>query len=161
MKFHLKNFPIKFSNPALLSQLFLFVFFSFCLTYTVLSAEVGILLPSGQKKIDSSEIQKMLTAKSLSWEDGKSVVLVIDDLTTISNENFKKFTGLNKDGFLQLWRAKFFSGRAYLPRQVKSHEEAQQILTKFSNALYLTFKTQSLDKLQSQLPDYQLSVLNY
>lgn len=88
-------------------------------------------------QIDRMSVLKLLKAEKLSWDNGNSVVLLIDDLQTINSNDFDEVLKMTKTQFIEFWRIKFFSGRALLPKQIKNASTAQEILTDNFNGIYI------------------------
>lgn len=87
--------------------------------------------------IDQNSVLKLLKAEKLSWDNGNSVVLMIDDLQSIDSSAFDEVLNMSKTQFIEFWRIKFFSGRALLPKQIKNAGTAADILNDNSNGVYI------------------------
>lgn len=102
------------------------------------AASVYVSLHKDNKsRIDQESVLKLLKAEKLSWDNGNSVVLLIDDLQSIDANVFDDVLKMSKTQFIEFWRIKFFSGRALLPKQVKSQNMALNILNENSNGVYI------------------------
>ncbi len=87
--------------------------------------------------IDRDSVKKFLRAEQLTWDNGNSVVLMIDDLQLISSEDFSEVLSMSKTKFMEFWRIKFFSGRALLPRQIKTPSAVIDLLNENPSAIYI------------------------
>jgi putative sterol carrier protein len=120
---------------------------------TSFAADVFVSLnKSNGSKIDQATVVKLLKAEKLIWENGNSVVLVIDDLTAIDSNDFDAVLGMSKSQFLEFWRIKFFSGRALLPKQVKNSGTVLELLHENSNSVYIRIGQRPDNKI-SEDPD--------
>ena len=103
---------------------------------------------------------KILKAESLTWEDGSSVVLLIDDLQGIDPEAFDEVLDMSKSQFIEYWRIKFFSGRALIPKQVKNIANALSILSDNKNGIYISIGKEATKELADN-PDLKIINFNF
>ncbi len=87
--------------------------------------------------IDRDSVKKLLRAEQLTWDNGNTVVLMIDDLQATNSEEFSDVLSMSKTKFMEFWRIKFFSGRALLPRQVKNTSAVVDLLAENPSAIYI------------------------
>jgi hypothetical protein len=79
----------------------------------------------------------IVQGSQLTWNNGSNVILVIDDLKAVKNDDFNAIFKSDKNKFWDMWRIKFFSGRATLPRQFKSVKDALEFVKSNPNAIYV------------------------
>lgn len=113
---------------------------SFFLFYSHASAaDVFVALNKSNTAIINEEsVLKILKAERLTWDNGNSVVLVIDDLDVTDSKAFDEVVQMSKSQFMEYWRIKFFSGRALIPKQIKSSTNALNILSENKNGIYIS-----------------------
>ncbi len=92
---------------------------------------------SNLANIDQDSVKKLLRAEQLTWDNGNSVVLMIDDLQSTSPDDFADVLSMSKTKFMEFWRIKFFSGRALLPRQIKNPSTVVDLLNENSSGIYI------------------------
>lgn len=117
------------------------ILFTFVIVQTIYASVAADVYVSYNKTNDSifneSTVLKLLKAEKLSWDNGNSVVLMIDDLQSINSSDFGDVLNMTKTQFIEFWRIKFFSGRALLPKQIKNVGTAIDILNDNSNGVYI------------------------
>jgi hypothetical protein len=136
-----------------------------CLAYSIYAqasaADVFVAVnKSNNAPINEQGVLKILKAEKLTWEDGKSVVLLIDKLDETNSQAFDEVTHMSKSQFMEYWRIKFFSGRALIPRQIKSASSALSILSENKNGIYISIGKE-LDKELSDSQDLRIINLKY
>lgn len=109
------------------------------------------------EKIDQNTLQKILVSEQLQWSEGQDITLMINDINQISNENFTKVTKQSKSDFLQTWRAKYFSGRAFIPTQIKSTGMALERIVNDPSSIYVSIE----QKIESNHKDIKLIKLSF
>ena len=121
-------------------KLLLLVAFIFpCLYSQASAAEVHVAVnKSNTTLINEAGILKILKAESLTWSNGNSVVLLIDDIESTDANAFDEVMNISKSQFMEFWRIKFFSGRALIPKQVTSAVHALSILSENKNVIYIS-----------------------
>jgi ABC-type uncharacterized transport system ATPase subunit len=115
---------------------------------------------SNTSVINEQGVLKILKAEKLTWEDGKSVVLLIDKLEETDSQAFDEVTSMSKSHFMEYWRIKFFSGRALIPKQIKSASNALSILSENKNGIYISIGKE-LGKELSDSQDLRIINLKY
>jgi hypothetical protein len=100
---------------------------------------------SNSAAISEESVLKILKAEKLTWEDGRAVVLLIDSLDSTNAKDFDEVTHMSKTQFIEYWRIKFFSGRALIPRQIRSQSSALSLLSENENGVYISIGKE-LDK---------------
>jgi hypothetical protein len=110
--------------------------------------------------ITEQRVLKILKAESLTWENGNSVVLLIDDLQETNSDDFNEVLDMTKSQFMEYWRIKFFSGRALIPKQIKNSNSALTILSENKNGIYVSIGKKSDTEL-SAFPDIKIINLKY
>lgn len=99
---------------------------------------------SNAEALTLSDVRNILDLKHLSWKSGKTITLLVPDLNHIDNETLENFTAVTKGRLLDRWRVKFFSGRARMPMQIRSDEEAIRALQENRDAIYFSFRPLSI-----------------
>lgn len=117
--------------------IFYFALFSFCAQAAAADVYVAVN-KANPASINQEFILKVLRAQRLSWEDGDSIVLLIDDLELTDSKDFDEVLDMSKSQFIEFWRIKFFSGRALIPKQLKSGSKAIAILNENKNSIYIS-----------------------
>jgi UDP-N-acetyl-D-mannosaminuronic acid transferase (WecB/TagA/CpsF family) len=131
MQFTLKGFMQKFFYLTLLLAHSLYAQAS--------AADVFVAVnKSNTTLINEQAVSKILKAEKLTWDDGKSVVLLIDSLEETDSQAFDEVTSMSKSQFMEYWRIKFFSGRALIPKQIKNQSNALTILSDNKNGIYIS-----------------------
>ena len=110
--------------------------------------------------ITSAQVLKILKAESLTWENGNSVVLIIDDLQETDSDSFDEVLDMSKSQFIEFWRIKFFSGRALIPKQIKNPTHALSILFENKNGIYVSIGKKVSKELAGS-PDLKIFNLKY
>ena len=95
---------------------------------------------SNKEDVDLAKAIKIFQGGKLTWGNGVNILVLLDQLDVISDEDFKKFSQMNKSEFLDVWRVKFFSGRALVPIQIKNSSKALETLLENPTSLYFSFK---------------------
>lgn len=125
------------------------------------AAEVVIAVNTQNKStITEEEVLKILRAETLTWKNGNSVILIIDNLENINSDAFNEVTNMTKSQFIEFWRIKFFSGRALIPKQVQSVSKALSILSENKNSIYISFDSKTSKELLNR-PDIRKLDFNY
>ena len=142
-------------------SLFVTIFFFTSLYAQVSAAVVFVVVnKSNIATITQQKVLKILKAESLTWEDGSSVVLLIDDLQGIDPEAFDEVLDMSKSQFIEYWRIKFFSGRALIPKQVKNIANALSILSDNKNGIYISIGKEATKELADN-PDLKIINFNF
>ena len=123
-----------------------FIFFRYILFF-IISASISsaafsmdafiFLNKNNSTQINSDQLERILKAQQLHWDSGQPIMLIIDQLDSINSDDFLKITKMSKAQFMELWRIKFFSGRAMIPRQVSQPRLGIQLLQDFRDGLYV------------------------
>lgn len=100
---------------------------------------------SRTENFDQDTIVRILMANQLTWDDGKNILLLVSDIDSVSNDNFKKVSGQNKNDFFRTWRTKYFSGRAFMPTQIQETTTALERINSNPSILYISFEEFKLD----------------
>lgn len=98
---------------------------------------------------------------TLTWDNGKNIVLLVDELDKIDDKSFLKFAGLSKSQYLSQWRIKFFSGRALIPIQTKSISFASETLITNPSAIFFSFKEYTDEELGAQKNNLKLDKITF
>jgi hypothetical protein len=143
-------------------KLLLLVAFIFpCLYSQASAAEVHVAVnKSNTTVINEAGILKILKAESLTWANGNSVVLLIDDIESTDANAFDEVMNISKSQFMEFWRIKFFSGRALIPKQVTSAVHALSILSENKNVIYISIG-KALAKELTDSPHLRIVDLKY
>jgi hypothetical protein len=75
-------------------------------------------------------------------------VLVLDKFTKISNQDVQEMLNISTRELTNLWRVKFFTGRAMMPKQVESSLQGIKAVEENTNSLYIHFGS-----LNEKVPD--------
>jgi hypothetical protein len=110
--------------------------------------------------ITEVQVLKILKAERLTWENGNSVVLLIDDLQETDAGAFDEVLDMSKSQFIEFWRIKFFSGRALIPKQIKNSINALSILSENKNGIYISIG-KPLSKELAESPELKIINLKY
>jgi hypothetical protein len=123
----------------MLKLLFLVAFIFPTLYSQASAAEVQVVVnKSNTSVLNEAGILKILKAESLTWANGNSVVLLIDDIETTDPQAFDEVMNISKSQFMEFWRIKFFSGRALIPKQITNAVHALTILSENKNVIYIS-----------------------
>jgi hypothetical protein len=123
----------------MLKLLFLVAFIFPCFCSQASAAEVHVAVnKSNTTLINEAGILKILKAESLTWANGNSVVLLIDDIESTDTKAFDEVMNISKSQFMEFWRIKFFSGRALIPKQISNAVHALSILSENKNVIYIS-----------------------
>ena len=143
-------------------KLLLLVAFIFpCLYSQASAAEVQVVVnKSNTSVLNEAGILKILKAESLTWDNGNSVVLLIDDIETTDAKAFDEVMNISKSQFMEFWRIKFFSGRALIPKQITSAVHALSILSENKNVIYISIG-KALAKEITDSPNLRIVNLKY
>jgi hypothetical protein len=145
----------------MLKLLFLVAFIFPCLYSQASAAEVHVAVnKSNTTLINEAGILKILKAESLTWANGNSVVLLIDDIGSTDAKAFDEVMNISKSQFMEFWRIKFFSGRALIPKQVTSAVHALSILSENKNVIYISIG-KAFAKELTDSPNLRIVDLNY
>ena len=145
----------------MLKLFFLFAFMLPSLYSQVLAAEVHVAVnKSNTAVINEAGILKILRAESLTWANGNSVVLLIDDIESTDAQAFDEVMNISKSQFMEFWRIKFFSGRALIPKQITSAVHALSILSENKNVIYISIG-KALAKEITDSPNLRIVNLKY
>lgn len=90
--------------------------------------------------LDAESLKQIFLGEHLTWDNGSNIVLLIDVLDKVSDESFKKFSGISKVQYLSRWRVKFFSGRALIPIQAKSSSFVLDTLKSNPSSIFISFE---------------------
>lgn len=107
--------------------------------------------------INQEQLQKFLTSEILQWSKGENITLMINDIQQIDSADFIKVTTKTKSDFLQTWRAKYFSGRAFIPTEVKSLDVVYERIISNPNSIYVSI----VKKVDSSHKDIKLIKLSF
>lgn len=154
--------PLLFTLKGFMQNIF---YLCLCLAYSMYAqasaADVFVAVnKSNTSVINEQGVLKILKAEKLTWEDGKSVVLLIDKLEETDSQAFDEVTSMSKSQFMEYWRIKFFSGRALIPKQIKSASNALSILSENKNGIYISIGKE-LGKELSDSQDLRIINLKY
>ena len=143
-------------------KLLLLVAFIFpCLYSQASAAEVHVAVnKSNTTLINEAGILKILKAESLTWSNGNSVVLLIDDIESTDAKAFDEVMNISKSQFMEFWRIKFFSGRALIPKQITSAVHALSILSENKNVIYISIG-KAFAKELTESPNLRIVDLKY
>lgn len=127
-------------------------FFLISLSFSA-NGEAFLYRSSNSEPLSLEITRDIFEGQKLSWNNGKSIVLVLNELEQIDDSKFSSFTNLSKSQFLSKWRIKFFSGRSLMPIQVKSSNAALEIIKANPSSLFFSFtelsnEDKSLDSLR-------------
>ena len=132
-----------------------------CLYSQASAAEVHVAVnKSNTSVINEAGILKILKAESLTWGNGNSVVLLIDDIESTDAKAFDEVMNISKSQFMEFWRIKFFSGRALIPKQVTNAVHALSILSENKNVIYISIG-RALAKEITDSPNLRIVDLKY
>ncbi len=95
---------------------------------------------SNKENLDLVKAKRIFQGDKLTWENGVNIIILLDQIDVISDTEFKEFSQLNKAEFLDLWRVKFFSGRALAPIQIRNRSKAFEALIENPTSLFFSFK---------------------
>lgn len=153
MQFTLKGFMQKI--------FYLTLFLAHSLYAQASAADVYVAVnKSNTTLINEQGVLKILKAEKLTWDDGKSVVLLIDSLEETDSQAFDEVTNMSKSQFMEYWRIKFFSGRALIPKQIKNQSNALTILSENKNGIYISIGKE-LSKVLVDSQDLRIINLKY
>lgn len=121
---------------------FLNLFFAVLLTSASFARaeEVTVYYSASVTQVpDSVFLRQAFSGKRLAWENGDSIVLMLQNLKGVDEGVFAKFAQQTKNQFLDSWRIKFFSGRALVPIQATSPDAAITTIKQNPAAIYFKF----------------------
>lgn len=105
----------------------------------------AIFVASEGRSLEPREVREIIKSNQLTWANGQNILLIIDELDSISEEEFQDAFKIKKSKFLEAWRIKFFSGRALSPLQVKTAKKGLTYVEENPNSLFLTFQGVNAD----------------
>ena len=139
----------------------LFSLITLMITAPVMALEVFVLTnKSNPSVITNEKLDRILKAQQLHWDSGQPIMIVMDELDTISSEDFMTLTSMSKAQFMEFWRIKFFSGRALIPRQVSQSRYAHQLIQDFNLSLYVVIGRKPDEKMTVD-ENIRVTKLNY